>query len=68
MGWTGQHGYNGAVMHASEQFAGPLANYVISRAGVYVLTVVEVLADDEDANEEPAGWAILRFEKDLLDV
>ena len=69
VGWTGQHGYNGAVMHASEQFAGALANYVSSRAGVYVLTVVEVLEDtNEDANEDPAGWAILRFEKDLLDV
>lgn len=59
-GWTGQYGYKGAVMHASEQFAGPMAAHVLGTPGVYVLVVVEVLEEDEDGESEPAGWAVLR--------
>lgn len=61
-GWTGQYGYRGAVMHASEQFAGSLADHVLSTPGTYVLTVVDVLPDEDDEDPEPAGWAVLRRE------
>lgn len=61
-GYTGQHGYRGAVMHASEQFAGRIRNDVLATPGVYVLAVVDVL-DEEDA--EPAGWAVLRRTSDV---
>jgi len=62
-GYTGQYSYNGAVMHASEQLSGRLADDILTTPGTYVLVVVEVLEDDgEDTGEypEPAGWAVLR--------
>lgn len=59
-GWTGQHGYRGAVMHPSEQFAGNLARHVLANPGVYVLVVVEVLTEEGEGESEPAGWAVLR--------
>ena len=58
-GYTGQYRYNGAVMHASEQFAGGIRDDVLSTPGTYVLVVVDVLSEDEG---EPAGWAVLRFD------
>lgn len=63
-GYTGQYGYRGAVMHASEYVGGGLLRDMLDDPGVYVLTVVEVLPeDDEDGDEfpEPAGWAILKW-------
>jgi hypothetical protein len=60
-GWTGQHGYNGAVMHASEQFAGNMATAVLREPGTYVLTTVEVLPEDAgDEDPSPAGWIVLK--------
>lgn len=44
-GFTGQYGYRGAVMHASEQFQGGIVDYVIERPGVYCLVVVEAYDD-----------------------
>ena len=61
-GYTGQYGYHGAVMHASEQFAGGIAEDVIAEPGTYVLVVVEVMPEDDDPEPEPAGWAVLRME------
>lgn len=59
-GWTGQYGYSGAVMHASEQFEGGIRDHVLSTPGTYVLVVVNVLPDEDDEDPEPAGWAVLR--------
>lgn len=58
-GYTGQYGYTGPVMHASEQFGGKLREDVLSHPGIYVLVVVEVFPDD-DPEPAPAGWAVLR--------
>lgn len=52
-GYTGQYGYNGAVMHASEFIGGRLERDILSRPGLYVACVVNCYDDDE-----PAGWAI----------
>lgn len=54
-GYTGQYGYSGPVMHASEQLTGRLATDILARPGVYVAVVVDDYDDDN-----PAGWAILR--------
>lgn len=59
IGYTGQHGYNGGVMHASEQFSGRLLDDVLEAPGVYVITAVEV--DDDPDN--PAGWTILKLKE-----
>lgn len=55
-GRSGQHGYRGAVMHASEQLAGGIARDLLSEPGVYVLTTVE----DLDDMDNPAGWIVLK--------
>lgn len=55
-GWTGQSGYRGPVMHASEYLGGRLAEYILETPGIYTAVVVETDDDSEDA----AGWAIAR--------
>ena len=64
-GLTGQHGYSGAVMHASEVMGGSwgVVRAMIELCGIYgpvafALVVVNVWPDDEDEDPEPAGWAI----------
>lgn len=57
-GYTGQWGYSGAVMHASETLSGGLARDILTEPGTYVTVVVE--SDDPDG-EEAAGWAVLRY-------
>ena len=59
-GYTGQYGYNGPHMHASEYLGGRLARDILETPGVYVVVVVDVLPDDSDPDPEPAGWAVLR--------
>lgn len=59
IGYTGQYGYNGAVMHSSEYLGGRLADDILSTPGVYALVVVEVLTED-GLDDEPAGWAVVR--------
>ena len=57
-GYTGQHGYNGAVLHASETLSAGLAEDVLADVGgIYAVTVVE----DMDDPEYPAGWCVLKY-------
>jgi hypothetical protein len=37
-GWTGQHGYSGVIMHASEFIGGRLAEHVLCTPGLWVVT------------------------------
>ncbi len=63
-GYTGQHGYRGAVLHPSEYFGGGLYRDVMSTPGVYVLTVVRDEDADRDAGDDDAvGWTVLRLEE-----
>ena len=62
-GFSGQHGYAGPIMHASEYVGGGLETYIRTTPGIYTVVVVECLGTDSDDDgdaEEPAGWAILR--------
>ena len=61
VGYTGQYGYKGAVMHASEQLSGKLERDIISTNGTYALVAVEVFPDEDDECPEPAGWMILKM-------
>jgi hypothetical protein len=45
-GYTGQYGYNGPHMHASEYLGGGLARDILATPGVYVVVVVNVLPDN----------------------
>lgn len=46
-GWTGQHGYNGPVMHPSEYIGGALEGYIFHNPGYYVVLEVAGLSDHE---------------------
>lgn len=59
-GYTGQYGYHGAVLHASEQLAGGIARDLLEQPGTYVVCAVEVEPCDDDPEPEPAGWIVLR--------
>lgn len=53
-GFSGQQGYSGPIMHASEYIGGGLADYIREHPGYYV----SVVCDDLDDPDSPAGWAI----------
>lgn len=51
-GWTGQHGYNGPCMHASEFIGGGLATHILATPGYWVA----VLVNEDDG--DPESWAV----------
>lgn len=55
-GYTGQHGYNGAVMHSSEYFGGKLYEDVMTTPGTYAIVEVRDIEDEDDL----VGWCVLR--------
>jgi hypothetical protein len=57
-GYTGQFGYSGPVMHASELLGGRLERDMMADPGIYVVTSVECY-DSDDA----AGWIVLKLDK-----
>ena len=73
-GYTRQHGYRGAVMHASETATDAQIREWVAEAGGDIFALVEVSGHDDDepvfpdepdycqtngCAHEPAGWAIL---------
>lgn len=58
-GYSGQDRYSGPIMHASEYIGGRMANDIIGEPGVYVAVVISDLDDDEN----PSGWAVLKYEE-----
>lgn len=74
-GYSGQQGYRGPTMHASEFLGGRMAKDVLADAGgVYVAVTVECLPnweiDEDDDNDvaqgqdiqnNPAGWMLLKL-------
>lgn len=66
-GFTGQHGYNGPVMHQSEYIGGALEQYMWDNPGTYAIVEATVTTDEDgedlgmgDWDDPPAGWVILR--------
>ena len=54
-GFSGQHDYDGALMHPSEFIGGGLEKHILETPGYYA---VEVVADEEDEDID-AGWVLL---------
>lgn len=52
-GYTGQYGYSGPCMHASEVIGGGMERDILSRPGLYVALVDYPLDDSE-----PEGWVV----------
>lgn len=51
-GYSGQQGYRGPIMHASEFIGGGMADDILSAPGLYVSLV------DGTDDGEPEGWAV----------
>lgn len=63
-GWTGQHGYNGHVMHASEYIGEGIGQHIATLAAdgfydAFAVVTVECYPEDDDDQPEPAGWTIV---------
>lgn len=66
-GYSGQYGYRGPVMHASEYIGGGMARDILDNAGVYVAIVANYTCTDcepdEDCDCDTAdGWAVARLD------
>ena len=66
-GYSGQYGYSGPTMHASEFVGGRMAEDVLADVGgVYVAVTVEcqpnwdASEEEQDEYREPAGWMLLK--------
>jgi hypothetical protein len=58
-GYSGQYGYSGPIMHASEFIGGGMARDILAAPGLYVALVSYVPTDDEDNDEDNiSGWAV----------
>ena len=58
-GFSGQHAYNGAVLHPSEYMGGGLARHMLENPGVYAIT--EVREEDGTLPDSALiGWVVLR--------
>lgn len=66
-GYTGQHGYNGPIMHNSEFIGGRLEKDILETPGVYVAVIANWTPEDEAEKEiedyYSEGWAILRMKE-----
>lgn len=56
-GFSSQYNYPGPVMHPSEYVGGRMAQEMLDNPGVYVVTAVTCLTDDDDI----AGWIALEY-------
>lgn len=63
IGYSGQEGYSGPVMHSSEFIGGGLARDILAEPGDYVAVVIDAMSDDDDPDGEPIpdGWGVLRY-------
>lgn len=57
-GFSGQYGYSGPHMHASEYIGGGLARHILETVGFYVAVVVTPVPLDEDDDVEPDSWVV----------
>ena len=57
-GFSGQYGYSGPHMHASEYIGGGLARHILETEGFYVVTVVTPMPLDEDEDVDFDEWVV----------
>ena len=56
-GFSGQFGYSGPMMHASEYIGGAMERHIRANPGLYV-AVYPTVCDDLDDDTEPDSWAV----------
>lgn len=58
-GFSGQHGYRGPMMHASEQLAGGIARHVLATPGLWVAlypSCTDAAGEDVEADSWALAW------------
>ncbi|WP_100514117.1 hypothetical protein [Mycobacteroides abscessus] len=50
-GWTGQHGYNGVLMHTSEVVGGGLEKHILETPGDYVCLIANGIRENDTAEQ-----------------
>lgn len=60
-GFTGQHGYDGPVMHESEYMGGGIVQYTMDTPGIYAVQYVAAWSDYDFEEYEYVGWVLLRY-------
>ena len=60
-GFTGQHGYDGPVMHESEYMGGGIVQYTMDTPGIYAVQYVLAWSDSDFEEYEYVGWVLLRY-------
>lgn len=60
-GYSGQCGYSGPIMHASEYIGGRMARDILAEPGVYV-AILDYPSDDP----EPTGWAVAQLNASVV--
>lgn len=67
-GYTGQCGYNGPLMHASEFVGGGMERDILAESGLYVVVEPTGLYQSEEQEERdggrPVGWVVARRRDD----
>ena len=61
-GFTGQHGYDGPVMHESEYMGGGIVQYTMGTPGIYAVQYVAAWADPDFEEYDYVGWVLLRYD------
>ena len=56
--FSGQYGYSGPCMHASEYIGGGLARHILETAGFYVVTVVTPMPFDDCEEADFDEWVV----------
>lgn len=57
-GYTGQHGYNGPVMHNSEYIGGRMEHDILEGPGFYVAVPALWTDDEVDGEGTIEGWVV----------
>ena len=57
-GFSGQYGYSGPHMHASEYIGGGLARHILEMEGFYVVTVATPMPFDECEEADFDAWVV----------
>lgn len=65
-GYSGQSGYSGPIMHASEYVGGKLADDILSTPGVYAVIASYDSPEDDGGDSIVEGWAVVRYRRAMV--
>lgn len=64
IGFSGQDGYGGPLLHTSEYIGGGLAEHIAKVPGLYAVVAAFPLPLDDDDDSDPDSWVVVYREDD----